>query len=152
MLTKSVSCGNINPDEYNKFHFRPQLFKLKYGTCMEKPRYNERYDINTLNSLRTLMKSDIISVSKNNRYNDDIKDNTNDKKKFIPLVKSQIISSLPQWRKFDKNVLNFKVYFNENITESNFENYRIRPCTLYYYLEDDTIQIIESKTENSGLV
>mgnify|MGYP006163254909 CR=1 FL=1 len=31
------------------------------------------------------------------------------------------------------------------------ENYRIRKCIVYYYLEDDTIHIIESRVENSGI-
>jgi len=58
---------------------------------------------------------------------------------------------LPQWIKNDKIVLKFNGYFNEHIVESNVENYRIRACDIYYYLEDDTIQVIELKTENSGI-
>lgn len=31
------------------------------------------------------------------------------------------------------------------------ENYRVRKCTIYYYLEDGTLHIIESRVENSGI-
>merc|ERR1712166_858161 len=31
------------------------------------------------------------------------------------------------------------------------ENYRIRNCVLYYYLEDDSMHISEPKVENSGI-
>lgn len=35
--------------------------------------------------------------------------------------------------------------------ESAYENYRIRKCILYYYLEDDSIHVNEVKEENSGI-
>lgn len=31
------------------------------------------------------------------------------------------------------------------------ENYRVRPVTIYYYLEDDSMCIIEPSVENSGI-
>ena len=31
------------------------------------------------------------------------------------------------------------------------ENYRIRKCIIYYYLDDDTLHIIEKRIENSGI-
>ena len=31
------------------------------------------------------------------------------------------------------------------------ENYRIRKCITYYYLDDDTIHIIEPRVQNSGI-
>ena len=58
---------------------------------------------------------------------------------------------LPQWIKYDKNVLRFEGYFDEHVTESAYENWRIRPCTILYYLEDDTVHVIEKKYENSGI-
>ncbi len=36
------------------------------------------------------------------------------------------------------------------MVESRLENYRIRPVTIYYYLEDSTIMINETKITNSG--
>ena len=48
-------------------------------------------------------------------------------------------------------MLNFKAYFQEPVVEDPTENYRIRKCIIYYYLDDDTIHIIESRVENSGI-
>ena len=59
---------------------------------------------------------------------------------------------LPQWIKYDKNVLKFTAYFVEHIVESAYENYRIRKCNIFYYLEDDTMHIDEVREENSGIV
>ena len=89
--------------------------------------------------------------SNNFNLNNNANDTSNKNKRYQSLIKSASEVSLPQWRKFDKNVLRFKGYFQEHVTESSFENYRIRPCSLLYYLEDDTIQVIEFKSENSGM-
>ena len=35
--------------------------------------------------------------------------------------------------------------------ESQLEHYRVRYVDLYYYLEDDTIMLIEPVVENSGI-
>lgn len=48
-------------------------------------------------------------------------------------------------------MLNFKIYFQEPVVESSAENYRIHQCTMYYYLEDDTLHILEDRKENAGL-
>ena len=161
MLSKSTSCGDYKLELYNGYCYRPQLFKIKYNTCLEKP----RYDKDTINSLNTLIKSaNFNSVTKNNQierrensrysnnnYNNNNFNTINQNRRYQSLIKSASEVSLPQWRKFDKNVLRFKGYFQEHVTESSFENYRIRPCSLLYYLDDDTIQIIEFKSENSGM-
>jgi len=52
---------------------------------------------------------------------------------------------------FDKKVLKFVGYFKETVNESQQEYYRVRPIEVYYYLEDDSIAIIEPKVENSGI-
>mgnify|MGYP002626848322 FL=1 len=49
-------------------------------------------------------------------------------------------------------MLKFTGYFVEHVTESAYENYRIRVCNILYYLEDDVIHIVELKSENSGMV
>ena len=59
---------------------------------------------------------------------------------------------LPQWIKYDKNVLKFLGYFSEHVVESAYENYRIRKCNIYYYLDDDSLHIDEIREENSGIV
>lgn len=48
-------------------------------------------------------------------------------------------------------MLRFFCFFQEPVVENPNENYRIRKCTLYYYLDDDSIMIEEMKTENSGV-
>jgi len=50
-----------------------------------------------------------------------------------------------------KKVLRFSAYFKETVTESQQEHYRVRPVDVYYYLEDDSIAIIEPRVENSGI-
>ena len=47
--------------------------------------------------------------------------------------------------------MSFDAYYQEPIPESAIENYRVHQCKIYYYLEDDTIQVLEPKTFNAGL-
>lgn len=58
---------------------------------------------------------------------------------------------LPAWVAFDRQVLCFDAFFQESVHEKREETYRIRKCKIYFYLEDDSIQVIERKVENSGI-
>ncbi|KAJ1460293.1 hypothetical protein M885DRAFT_459085 [Pelagophyceae sp. CCMP2097] len=60
-------------------------------------------------------------------------------------------ASLPKFLKFDRKVLSFQVYYEEPVAESDLESERVRKCVLYYYLEDDTMQLVEPQQENSGM-
>ncbi|XP_072708438.1 EF-hand domain-containing family member C2 isoform X1 [Ciconia boyciana] len=60
-------------------------------------------------------------------------------------------SDAPAWIAFDKQVLSFDAYFEEEVPDKNQELYRIRHCKIYFYLEDDTIQVIEPQVKNSGI-
>lgn len=60
-------------------------------------------------------------------------------------------SDAPSWVAFDKQVLSFHAYFQEAITDSREEKFRIRQCKIYFYLEDDTIQVVEPHVKNSGI-
>ncbi|NXL33731.1 EFHC2 protein, partial [Glaucidium brasilianum] len=60
-------------------------------------------------------------------------------------------SNAPVWVAFDKQVLSFDAYFEEEVPYKNQELYRIRHCKIYFYLEDDTIQVIEPRVKNSGI-
>ena len=60
-------------------------------------------------------------------------------------------SELPAWDAFDRHVLRLNGYFKEAVVETNLENYRARKVTVYYYLEDDTCQIVEPRQDNSGI-
>ncbi|KAM9319344.1 EF-hand domain-containing family member C2 [Gastrophryne carolinensis] len=60
-------------------------------------------------------------------------------------------SEAPSWVAFDKQVLSFEAYFEEDVHERREETYRIRHCKIYFYLEDDTIQVVEPQMKNSGI-
>ena len=57
----------------------------------------------------------------------------------------------PTWLKHDRQVLQFNAYFQEHVVENPDENYRIRKCIIYYYLDDNSMYITEPKIENSGI-
>ncbi|XP_049621178.1 EF-hand domain-containing protein 1 [Suncus etruscus] len=52
---------------------------------------------------------------------------------------------------FDKKVLKFSAYFQEDVPMSTEEHYRIRQVNIYYYLEDDSMSVMEPIVENSGI-
>jgi len=62
----------------------------------------------------------------------------------------------PKWLSHAGKVLAFYAYFKEAVNEAGGsaynENHRIRSCTIYYHLEDDSIEVVENKSDNSGLV
>ncbi|XP_028996745.1 EF-hand domain-containing protein 1 isoform X2 [Betta splendens] len=58
---------------------------------------------------------------------------------------------IPAHVALDKKVLRFYAYFQEDILHSPEEMYRVRPVVIYYYLEDDSMCIIEPEVENSGI-
>lgn len=59
--------------------------------------------------------------------------------------------AVPAWVAFDRQVLRFDGYFREAVHEMRQENYRIRKCTILFYLEDDSIQVTEHRMKNSGI-
>ena len=52
----------------------------------------------------------------------------------------------------EKVVLRFGAYFQEAVPESPDETYRVRRVTLSVFVEDDSVQIDEKRTPNSGIV
>ncbi|XP_053560606.1 EF-hand domain-containing family member C2 [Bombina bombina] len=60
-------------------------------------------------------------------------------------------SDAPSWVAFEKQVLSFQAYFEEEVNQKREETYRIRQCKIYFYLEDDTIQVVEPQVKNSGI-
>ncbi|XP_033122586.1 EF-hand domain-containing family member C2-like [Anneissia japonica] len=60
-------------------------------------------------------------------------------------------NAAPAWVAFDRQVLKFDAYFQEAVHEKREEQYRIRKCKIYFYLEDDSIQVIEPLVNNSGI-
>ncbi|XP_045651706.1 EF-hand domain-containing family member C2, partial [Ursus americanus] len=60
-------------------------------------------------------------------------------------------SDAPSWVAFDKQVLSFDAYLEDEVPDKRQENYRIRRYKIYFYLEDDTIQVNEPELKNSGM-
>ncbi|XP_015271154.1 PREDICTED: EF-hand domain-containing protein 1 [Gekko japonicus] len=58
---------------------------------------------------------------------------------------------IPAHVAFDKKVLKFNGYFQEDVPISIEEHFRIRQVGIYYYLEDDTMSVMEPIVENSGI-
>jgi len=71
--------------------------------------------------------------------------------KIAATQKAEVLPVQPAWVAFDRKVLRFNCFFKESVNESRLENYRIRSCVLYYYLEDDSMHVSEPKVENSGI-
>ncbi|KAJ8350395.1 hypothetical protein SKAU_G00255250 [Synaphobranchus kaupii] len=60
-------------------------------------------------------------------------------------------SNAPSWLAFDKQVLCFDAHFQEAVCQKREETYRVRTCKIYFFLEDDTIQVVEPEIRNSGI-
>ncbi|KAL2768831.1 EF-hand domain-containing family member C2 [Daubentonia madagascariensis] len=60
-------------------------------------------------------------------------------------------TDVPSWVAFDKQVLSFDAYLEDEVPDKSQEHYRIRRYKIYFYLEDDTIQVNEPELKNSGL-
>ncbi|KAK3094621.1 hypothetical protein FSP39_004130 [Pinctada imbricata] len=60
-------------------------------------------------------------------------------------------TNLPAWVAFDRQVLCFDAFFQEAVHEKREEQFRVRHCKVYFYLEDDSIQVIEPREKNSGV-
>ncbi|XP_007953799.1 EF-hand domain-containing family member C2 [Orycteropus afer afer] len=60
-------------------------------------------------------------------------------------------SDVPSWVAFDKQVLSFDAYVEDEVPDKRQEDYQIRRYKIYFYPEDDTIQVNEPKLINSGL-
>ncbi|XP_062554556.1 EF-hand domain-containing family member C2 [Armigeres subalbatus] len=58
---------------------------------------------------------------------------------------------LPSWLTYDRKVLCFHGFFQETLTEIDRIPYQIRKVKILYYLEDDTMQVSEPRTMNSGI-
>ncbi|KAH8304975.1 hypothetical protein KR018_009136, partial [Drosophila ironensis] len=59
---------------------------------------------------------------------------------------------MPPWLAYDKKVLCFKAFFKQTLQELYHAPYLVRKVKIYYYLEDDTVEIYEPRVDNSGIV
>ncbi|XP_041973572.1 EF-hand domain-containing protein 1-like [Aricia agestis] len=58
---------------------------------------------------------------------------------------------IPHWVHYNKRCLNFTAFFKQPVFDDPLENYRVRVVNIIYFLEDDTLTVIEPKIRNSGL-
>jgi len=152
MLSKNITIKNDVPQEETKddrSFYKDQLLVVRQNTCLEKGVGLEPYDPDTMKSLNALIKSNALASVTRMRKPTFSFQETSKSQMVGPQTASKM--SLPQWLKFDKNCLRFEGYFDEHVNESAHENWKIRPVQILYYLDDDSLQIIEHKTENSGM-
>jgi len=127
--------GNVYADPTVTRYHKTQLLGVKDNTICEKnTSLKEPADMSILTSMRTGAPQALTGVPKRPAQQNDA----------IPRVP-------PKWLKHDRHVLNFKSYFLEPVVENPTENYRIRKCIIYFYLDDDTFHIIEPRVPNSGI-
>ena len=48
-------------------------------------------------------------------------------------------------------MLKYNAWFKQTVHESPNEHDRVRHVNIYYYLEDDSISVVEPHVENSGM-
>lgn len=53
---------------------------------------------------------------------------------------------VPHFAQYDKKCLTFKAFFKQSVVESPLEHYRVRQVNIIYFLEDDSITVMEPKT------
>lgn len=54
---------------------------------------------------------------------------------------------IPHWVHYDKRCLKFTAFFKQPVFENPDENYRVRVVNIVYFLEDDTITVIEPRVK-----
>eukprot|EP00002_Diphylleia_rotans_P019006 TRINITY_DN3675_c0_g1_i4.p1 TRINITY_DN3675_c0_g1~~TRINITY_DN3675_c0_g1_i4.p1 ORF type:complete len:580 (+),score=122.49 TRINITY_DN3675_c0_g1_i4:80-1819(+) len=69
----------------------------------------------------------------------------------LPGYPRNTYGALPAWLIYDRHVLRFEAFFKEAVHESRLEQYRVRRCIIYFYLDDDTIHVAEARQDNSGI-
>ncbi|KAL7872525.1 hypothetical protein SRHO_G00075080 [Serrasalmus rhombeus] len=67
------------------------------------------------------------------------------------LRRSPPLDFVPAHVAYDKKVLRFYGYFQQEVLHSPEEHVRVRPVEIYYYLEDDSMCLMEPEVENSGI-
>jgi len=118
----------------NRYH-KTQLLGIKDGTiCEQTKALAEPVDAGLLESMRQGASTNFCGVPSRPKHENDA----------IPKI-------APKWLKHDRQVLRFSTYFQEPVVESRDENFRVHKCTMLYYLEDDTLHILEDRYENAGL-
>uniref|UniRef100_A0A3Q3WW66 DM10 domain-containing protein n=1 Tax=Mola mola TaxID=94237 RepID=A0A3Q3WW66_MOLML len=130
--------GYTFPDVTKSTFSRPQTLEYKNGHAL--PRRP------TVGIGQDPLLSELLSQQEMNEFVFETSDVT-----YGPCAQSLTEEFIPPYVNLDKKVLHFYAYFKENILYSPQEVYRIRPVDIYYYLENDSMCIVEPVVENSGL-
>lgn len=79
----------------------------------------------------------------------------------MPIPSSVYLTPLPLWcyllalphdpRVWFAQTLSFDAYFQEAVHERQDEHFRVRKCKIFFFPEDDTLEIIEPVKSDSGL-
>ena len=59
---------------------------------------------------------------------------------------------IPNYALFAQKCLNFKAFFRQGVFNSPDEHYRIRHVNIIYFLENDTMSVMEPKVTNAGFL
>ena len=108
----------------------------------------------TINQQRVALQSQLVQLEAEEQQM--VKENMPPRDSRRMLNSSQSTSTIalnkpPKWVKHDREVLRFYMFFKESVPESAFETERVRKCTLFYFLADDTCKLTEPKVANSGI-
>lgn len=58
---------------------------------------------------------------------------------------------IPHFALYDQKCLTFKAFFKQSVVESPAEHYRVRQVNIIYFLENDTITVMEPVIEVNKL-
>eukprot|EP01046_Picozoa_sp_COSAG06_P007799 COSAG06_NODE_387_length_16435_cov_28.429603_1_plen_446_part_00 len=69
----------------------------------------------------------------------------------MPTKAPQQVEVTPNWVTLNEKVLRFQGYCEEEVQDSQIETRRVRKIELFYYIEDDSLQVSEPRQANSGM-
>ncbi|XP_055729191.1 EF-hand domain-containing protein 1 isoform X1 [Salvelinus fontinalis] len=130
--------GNTFRDVTKSAHHRPQTLSYKNGYALP---HRPKVGIGQAPLL-----SSELTQSEINQFSNQTSALTYGTTHYSPAL-----DFIPAHVAYDKKVLRFYGYFQQDVLHSPLEGYRVRPVVLYYYLEDDSICIMEPVVENSGI-
>ncbi|KAL0231877.1 hypothetical protein GEMRC1_011281 [Eukaryota sp. GEM-RC1] len=108
--------------------------------------YHKSHVFEVKNGCRTI--KDVPGIGNNTLHSTYAKSASNSLQR---LVQKDGGSVAPAFLFYDRKVLRFEAYFKEPVVETAYEQYRVRRCFIYYFLDDETVQITEPEIENSQL-
>ncbi|XXQ35276.1 DM10 domain-containing protein [Plasmodiophora brassicae] len=129
----------INTTVGESFH-RGHLFDICNGIRTEKASTRSPSSAPTCDPASTTATRHDNQVRQDKKVND-----------ASPRVSGLPMSTLPPWIAYANRVLRLYAYYKEAVNESAVETWRVRRCTILYYLEDGTLQVNEVDEVNSGL-